>query len=774
DRTVTAAAGQPHADPIEAAARALQSCHCLTGRPPRVLAAWADLHAMPTWLRHLRIVCAAAEPESGKAAEWLLDNHYQLRRAVAQIREDLPPAFYRRLPAVADGAGLPRVFCLAHAMLQATHLQLSLATTVAFVNAYQEGAPLSIAELWALPTMLRLACLEIAISGATRAFPGLAMPFALSPLAAALDALDPTECIARALACLHAAAAMPWKDFFERTSRVEALLRDDPAAVYARMDFDTRDRYRKAIEDLAEGAQRTEPAIAEHVLAMARNSAADVRRGHVGYWLVGRGRRQLEAALNYRPPFGAACRRWLLRHAGAFYASGLALTTLAALAVPAAYLWLMGAPPLPWVLGVLLCLIPATILAVTLVNWLVTLIVPPRVLPKLDFEKAVPADCRTAVVMPVIIADAREVPALVERLEMHWIANRDPNLRFALLSDLADAPHARMPQDDAIEDALVAGIRRLNRRHGAGGERPFHLLHRQRLYNAREGCWMGWERKRGKLEQFNRFVLGEAVDAFTLCEGDSENLRGVRFVLTVDADTVLPMGTAHRLIGTLAHPLNRAQTDPEDGRLRAGYTVIQPRVEISPESGARSLFTRLYAGDTAIDIYSRAVSDVYQDLFGVGIYVGKGIYDVAAFQHCLDGRVPENSLLSHDLFEGAHGGVALASDIVLYDAFPASYGEYMRRWHRWVRGDWQLLAWLRGRVPAAAGRHLPNGLPALERWKILDNLRRSLIPFNLVALSLAGWLALPGSPWVWTVLTVAAPGAYLFTDLVSGLARGRR
>jgi cyclic beta-1,2-glucan synthetase len=248
----------------------------------------------------------------------------------------------------------------------------------------------------------------------------------------------------------------------------------------------------------------------------------------------------------------------------------------------------------------------------------------------------------------------------------------------------------------------------------------------------------------------------------------------VRFIVTVDADTRLPQGAVARLAGILAHPLNRAEFDEATGRVRSGYTVVQPRVEISPESGNRSLFARLYSGDTAIDIYSRAVSDVYQDLFGSGIYIGKGIYDVGAFQRSVYGRVPENALASHDLFEGAHGRVALATDIVVCESFPSQYEVFARRWHRWIRGDWQLLPWLGRRVPGASGARLPNRLAGLERWKIADNLRRSLMAPALVTLLVAAWLVLPGSPWVWTMLALLAPAASLFTDLVTGLAGGRR
>src|SRR5581483_11226 len=273
--------------------------------------------------------------------------------------------------------------------------------------------------------------------------------------------------------------------------------------------------------------------------------------------------------------------------------------------------------------------------------------------------------------------------------------------------------------------------------------------------------------------EFNRLLSGVGVAGFMLHEGDRARLDGVRYVVTLDIDTVLPRGALARLVGTLAHPLNRAEFDAATGRVRRGYTVLQPRVEVSPECGNRSRFARWFTGDTAIDIYSRAVSDVYQDLFGSGIYVGKGAYDVEAFRRSLDGRVPENALASHDLFEGIHGRAALATDIVLYETFPRQYLEFTRRQHRWIRGDWQLLPWLWRSVPGEGAR-LRNRLTLIDRWKIVDNLRRSLLAPALAVMLIIGWLIQPGRPVVWTVLGIVAPGGHIFTDLVTGLARGRR
>ncbi|MCP4386470.1 MAG: cellobiose phosphorylase [Hyphomicrobiales bacterium] len=731
---------------------------------------------MRTWLKRARLLCAAPPPAATKAAEWLLDNDHHITRTLRQIGEDLPPSFYRRLPRLtsAEEAGLPRAFVLAHGLLNASQFQLSLSGAVSFVQAFQEQAVLTIAELWALPTMLRLACLETLVAAFGRLIPELKPPFEPARPILASGALEETECISRSIANLVVLSSIPWNDFFERTSRVDALLRTDPANVYHRMDFATRDRYRKVVEKLARGSERTEPEVADHVLATASAATGDTPLALVGYWLIGAGREQLEAQLGYRPPVTVRWNRWLLKHSRGVYAATLTVVGVGALALPAFYLAAVGANLPAWLLGIAVAGIPASMLGVALVHWIITLLVPPRILPKLDFENGIPPDCATAVVVPVLISDPNDIPPLLDHVEGHRLANSDPSLQFVILSDFPDAAAERMPGDDALVAALIDGLGRLNQRHIQDGHRPFHLLHRPRQYTPSEGAWMGWERKRGKLEQFNDFVTSGDASAFSVIEGEKQALRALRFVVTVDADTTLPAGSVARLAGALAHPLNRAEFDAATGNVAHGYTIIQPRIEVSPEDGQRSLFAELYTGDTAIDIYSRAVSNVYQDLFGTGIFVGKGVYEISSFRQASDDRVPENALLSHDLFEGILGRTALASDIVLYENFAGGYVEYARRWHRWVRGDWQLLPWLARQVPSRSSGRQPNRLSGLDRWKIADNLRRSLIPLALVAFATAGWLVLPGSPFVWTLLTVAAPGAYLFTDLFTGVASGRR
>jgi cyclic beta-1,2-glucan synthetase len=756
------------------AAAALRARHDVAEGRPEAAPAWRKVSAILPWLERARQSAVEPPHDAAKAFEWLLDNDFQVRRAVRQVREDMPDAFYRRLPRLAapEFLGIPRIMALADGMLHAAHMLVGLQGATEFVKAYQHDGPLTIAELWALPAMVRLACLETLVLSFSELMPDLEPPFEATPGSSLRETLDPTEGVSRAISALMAVSNTSWKAFFEDVSSVEAILRADPAGVYPAMDFDTRDRYRKAVEEIANGARATEWDVAEAALKLARAHLGAPRDGHVGCWLVAEGRPELERRVGFRAAAVAAPRRWIVRHPGVSYAGALAGFGVAALGLPALLLSSLDAGVVAWVAGLSLSLTPASIISVTLTHWIVTQLVPPRVLPKLDVERGLRAGCESALVMPVILRHEAEVGPLIERLETHWLSNPDPLIRMALLSDLADADAEHAPGDAPIEAALVEGVRRLNARYA--DRAPFVLLHRKRRWNPAEGCWMGWERKRGKLEEFTAFILGHMPGAFALREGDADALSRARFVVTLDADTTTPPGSVNRLLGALAHPLNRIEFDSKTGTPRRGYTFLQPRVEISPGAGGRSPFTRLYTGDTAIDIYSRAVSDVYQDLFGEGIFTGKGAYDAAAFHHCMHGRVPENAIVSHDLFEGLHGRAALASDIVFYEEFPSNYLAYARRAHRWIRGDWQLLPWLARSAPVRGGGRAPNRLSALDRWKILDNLRRSLIPPALVAFAAAAWLTLPGQALVWTALTVAAPGAYLFTDLVTSLARGRR
>ncbi|MEW6981224.1 glucoamylase family protein [Colwelliaceae bacterium 6471] len=753
---------QLNEDVIEIKAQELALRHTASDRPPATIPLLVALPKIPKWFERAKKSFNTDDVNTAKVAEWVFDNSYVLERALRLIKNDMPKDFYRLLPSIEDDnsqENLPRAYYIANGLLAANGIQISTPILVKFIQAYQQTTPLDISELWALPTLLRLACLELVMVSIDRMVADINLPCKICNLwQTSLDSLDDVDCLGRALHCLSVIENIPWRRVFERVNIVEAELRDDPAKVYAKLDFDSREKYCKTVELLARATPFSEQQVAQHALTLAEQAnPADKRSSHVGYWLVDEGRMTLEDELSYRPSLFLRCQRKLQPFYPQLYLAALVFALVAVLSVAAYYLYYSKATSSEFLLGVLLSLIPASILAVSSVNWLVTVLFPTRMLYKIDFDKGIDSDCATAVVIPTLLGSEHEVDRLLSHLERHYLCNSDPAIQFVLLTDFLDAPEQIVATDADLLKRARNGVSRLNEKHKQAGKGPFHLLHRERRYNPSENCWMGWERKRGKLEQFNSFLCSGNKDAFTTHEGDPEGLSNIRFVITLDSDTQLFRGAAGRLIGAMAHPLNRPVFDEQTGKVLVGYTIIQPRIEIAPSQASPTWFSRLASGDSVIDIYTHAVSDVYQDLFGSGIYVGKGIYDVAAFTRSLEQCIPDNTVLSHDLFEGIHGRAALATDIILYEEFPSRYLAFARRLHRWLRGDWQLLPWLRRKVRQSDGKLIANKLSLIDQWKLLDNLRRSLAAPMLLLWLFAGWLYLPGHPLIWTLFALLAP-----------------
>ncbi len=692
-------------------------------------------------------------PATG-AAEWLLDNWYIITDARREVLRGLPAPYRRELPRCTNGAhaGLPRAYRLACFLVEESRDLLDGELVARHVEEYQRVAVLTLGELWALPNLLRLAVLEdlAAGAGSLAGLPDEALPDS-SPTTANL----PLESrIGSCVTSLRRIAAQDWTEFVESVSVVERTLRDDPAAVYPAMDLATRDGYRKAVEELARWSTRDEAEVAHRAVAHANAAPTGDRQRHVGFHLVDRGRAALERSLDCRVPLRERRRRWVFAHAAPLYLGGIGAVTGVFLALAARYLFAVGGTITELAVLVLVASVPASCIAVAVVNWIVTHVIPPRHLPRLDFSDGITPSARTVVAIPTLLSSRGDVEAILRQLEINYQGNDDPETRFALLTDAPDAAEPHLPRDDQVLAAAVSGIEVLNARYGAAGPGPFLLLYRKRRWNPAEGRWMGWERKRGKLAEFNRLLLGDGETDLEVRAGDRAVLSGVRYVITLDADTVLPRESAARLVGTLAHPLNKAEFDAR-GRVVAGYTVLQPRLEVDAPSAGITPFARLFEGETGLDLYTHAVSDAYHDLFGEGVYAGKGVYEVAAFERSLAGRVPENALLSHDLFEGIHGRVGFLSDVQLFEDYPSRFVGYARRLHRWVRGDWQLLPWLGLRVPTADGRRAPSRLSAIDRWKIADNLRRSLTAPSLLLFLFTGWIRFPGSAWFWTVIAAA-------------------
>ena len=757
------------------------------------------------------------------AAEWLLDNFHLIEAEIRGIRHDLPRQYYLDLPKLAsrEMAGVARVYAMALELIRHTDGRLDRQQLVRFMAAYQTVAPLTIGELWAWPSMVKLALIEnlrrladealqgrdarltadgylAHIGGAEDAAPLPSLPEVLdtayvvrllqrmreygplvAPVRAAVEerlaaqgmtAEDSIRTehqrqaagqvsVANAITSLRLCSTLDWMRYFENVSLTEQVLQRDPAGVYGSMDFLSRDRYRQAVEELAEATGEAQLRVALRTVESARQAAelssAHDRAAHVGYHLIGKGRRDLETDVAYRPRLANRARRFMFAHATSFYLGSIGLVTAALLALAVAYVQAEGGARWAQAWTAALLLLPASEFAIALVQRLAAHLVPPRRLPRLDFQAGVPEDARTMVVVPTLLTSVAGVVELLEHVEVLALGNVDPRIHFAILGDFADATAAEMPADDEILDAARAGVVDLNARLGQGRTDRFHLFHRARQWNPGEGSWIGWERKRGKLEEFNRLLRGAKDTSFRLHVGDPEVLPSVRYCLTLDSDTRLPLHAARKLIGIIAHPLNRPSFDPRLRRVTEGYGILQPRVSVTMASAAGSLFARVYAGHTGVDPYTTAVSDTYQDLFKEGIFTGKGLYDVDAFMAALEGRIPENALLSHDLFEGLHARAALVTDVEVVDDYPASVLAHARRQHRWTRGDWQILFWLFPLVPTREGLER-NRLPVISRWKIFDNLRRTLVAPATVALLALAWLVLPGDPLAWTLGVLAA------------------
>ena len=571
-----------------------------------------------------------------------------------------------------------------------------------------------------------------------------------------------------------------WTELFERISIVDDVLAG--AGAFPEMDFSTRNLYRSAIEELARGSDRTEIEIARlAVLATeqatyACASAVEGRQGDPGYHLLGGGRPAFEVGIRFRPP----PHTWLGRASRSIgiggYVTAVAVAAGVILVLPLLALSAVGLHGAWLSLFAGLGAIPAIDAAVALVNRGVTGSFGARILPALALRDGVPSHLRTLVAVPTLLTTQESIEEQIERLEIHYLASPEGNLHFALLSDWVDARTEHLEGDAALLAAAAEGIAKLNQRHGAlhGGDR-FLLLHRRRIWNEGEGRWIGWERKRGKLHELNRLLRG-ATDTTFISTPQQRCLvpDDVRYVVTLDADTKLPRDTVRRLIGKIAHPLNRPRFDAEAGRIVEGYAVLQPRVTPSlPVGGEGSLFQRVFSGMSGIDPYATAVSDVYQDMFGEGSYAGKGIYEVDPFEAAVAGRVLDSTLLSHDLFEGVFARAGLASDVEVVDEFPARYDVAALRHHRWARGDWQLLPWILGRGPVSSENRKGGAIPAIGRWKMIDNLRRTLsAPAAVVAL-LVGWTLSFEAAAIWTFFILATIVLPTVIPVVAGVIPGR-
>src|ERR1700690_514590 len=711
----------------------------------------------------------AQTPESSPQWEsllWLRDNAQQLSATARSVSDEL--GSLSQIPHVVSGSDeiLPRVLAIAEAFFDQTDSTFSDANFTTFCLAFEETAPLEYREIGTLVPALKLVLLEgIAAQGLRLVNEPASAPISKS-----------TKPVTKYIQTLRDVSQASWKDILELLIPFDKTLRKDPAGAYAAMDIESRNVYRERVSRIAQRSDRSELEVAEQALALAREAntrnPADprmkLRECHIGYYLVAEGIALLCERVGFHPAFGERLRTWLRTHPDDFLLFGIAFLTLA---IVTGAVWLLTpatTSPLLILLSILILLLPGSQAAVQLMNYLAPNLLPVGTLPKLDFSQGLPDDCVTLVAIPTLLLNETQVHGLVEVLEVRYVGNHERNMHFALVSDLPDWDQSGT-EDSSLVELCSNLIEELNERYAGKNEGSFFLLHRHRVYNPREKGWMGWERKRGKLLDLNQ-LLREQYDSFPVKVGDLSILPKVRFVITLDSDTELPRGSAHRMVGALAHPLNQAIIDPVHNIVVAGYGILQPRVGVSVQSTARSRLAAIFAGETGLDPYTRAVSDVYQDLYGEGTFAGKGIYEVDTMSRVLDRRFPRNSLLSHDLIEGAYARAGLTTDIVVIEDYPSHYSAYNRRKHRWLRGDWQIVEWLTDGVPDESGARVPNPISLVSRWKILDNLRRSLVEPATFALLLFSWLVMD-RPILWTVATICLLFVPAWVEFAFGLTR---
>ncbi len=666
------------------------------------------------------------------------------------------------LPVVSNKSQiLPRVLAIAQAFLDETGATFAKTEFTAFCLAFETAVPLQFHEIGSLVPALQLVLLERIVD---------------CGLSLAEDPASKTSNLSAHIRTYQQVIQTSWREELESLIPFDDILRRDPAGAYAAMDLESRNSYRERVAQIAKRSDMTEMEVARHALALARDAekrgSSDPRiarrEAHIGYYLVAEGGDDLCRRVGYNPTFGERIRGWLRKHPDEYLLVGISVLTFVILT---GVLWLLTPSDTPLsiiLLSMLILLLPSSQAAVQLMNYLTTNLLRPTTLPKLDYSLGIPDDSATLVAVPTLLLNDGQVRHLVEELEVRYLGNHDPNIHFAIVSDLPDSREPA-PEDNELVDLCSSLIAELNERYGVKKEGTFFHLHRHRVYNPREKGWMGWERKRGKLLDLNQLLRGR-FDSFPVKIGELSLLRTVRFVITLDSDTELPRGSAHRMIGALAHPLNQAIIDPDKNIVVAGYGILQPRVDISVQCTTKSRLAAIFAGETGLDPYTRAISDVYQDLYGEGTFTGKGIYEVDTMDRVLFGRFPRNSLLSHDLIEGAYARAGLASDVAVIEDYPSHYSAYSRRKHRWLRGDWQIVEWLTDTVPDESGTRVPNPISLMSRWKIFDNLRRSLVEPTTFILLVYGWFVMNHPVW-WTLAAIAILFVPAWVELLFGLTR---
>ena len=761
------------------------------------------------------------------ASDWLLDNFYKIEEQVKEVKQNLKRERFLRLRVLTSGIfkGFPRAYIVALEYVFHSDGRVDEELLTKFINSYQSNNVLTISEVWSLSLMIRVALVENMRNLCERILESekqwrRAEAFVQDEPEKLLEKLEHSfknnqridtsflqhllrECrkegvdtgniivfiedalkeyntdlqslvedehrqqavrkisIGNNITSLNVVATLDWNDIFEELSVVEAILRQDPEKIYASMDFESRDYYRRIIEKLSKTYRLSETSIAKKAVELAIEAPEDqvLKQRHVGFYLLDKGRVELLIRLGLE-----ASQDPLTNKSLPSYIGPVILVALLATVLLMAYSFSYTGGALMALLVGLIVLIPVSDIVLLFANRFFSSRRPPTLIPRLEYKEGVPREAFTMIIVPTLLSGVGRVDEIIRQLEVHYLANRDKNLRFALVGDFKDASEEELPEDKAIVESALRGTKELNKKYSSQDD-LFFYFHRKRQYNKHDNRWMGWERKRGAISEFNQLILNSKKTSYTTISGNISSLSDTKYVITLDADTILPIATAKTLIGMISHPLNEAIIDKDRGIVTEGYGLIQPRVGVHIESKYKNFFTRVFTGASGIDIYTTASSDIYQDLFGEGIFTGKGIYNLRAFEEVLGDAIPDNKILSHDLLEGSFIRTGLASDVEVIDGYPIQLSSYMMRLHRWVRGDWQLIPYLGSTVLNREGKSIPNPLSPLTKWKMIDNLRRSLVSVALFLLIILGLLIFPGQALLWVGVAIAT----IFTPFIIGL-----
>ncbi|MDU5118690.1 MAG: cyclic beta 1-2 glucan synthetase, partial [Clostridium botulinum] len=772
------------------------------------------------------------------AGEWLLDNIYLIEKEYKDIKKNMPSSHYVKLPVINKGIMkcYPRVYHLALAIIHNFHGNMDKDFIIKFMNGYQKNNILTSSEVWALPIMLRIALIQ-KISIITEEITYIQRerkrgeeladkiiknyndgdlektidelkdkginisPYFMETFINIIndngikeeklnlfiqEQLEIKEknidniinlgyrkqskqqiIMGNCINGLRDIEAINWKNIFQNVSVIEEILKEDPSKVYNDMDFPSKDFYRSKIERLSRKLKLPESYIAKKSIECAQQfevkTEEDNYKKHVGYYIVEeKGVRLLKKVLGVKNEGKDKIKDFLIKNKVRSYITSIIVFTfifeffiIKSIEYNNVYIML---------LQIRVLLIPTSEIIISILNWSLNNLTKPDFIPKLQFTNGIAKENSTVVVIPTLIGSKKRAQELVKDMEVYYLANKEKNLYFAILGDFKDSKSEKEENDEEIIKEMLKRVKELNNKHSKAGEEIFFFLNRYRQYNEKEKIWMGWERKRGKLEEFNKLIRGEKNTSYNTISGDINILKKVKYVITLDADTKLPRDVAKSLIGAMEHPLNRPIINNVKKSVIHGYGLMQPRISIGVEDANKTLFSKIFSGQVGLDTYTTAVSDIYQDVFKEGIFTGKGIYHVDTFNTMLNGEIKENSVLSHDLLEGSYVRTALVTDIELVDGYPAYYNSSCKRLHRWVRGDWQLIPWIFKRT----------AINRLSKWKIIDNLRRSLLEPAIIRLILFSLISYYGTNEMITVafLSIIAPILFNVSEVIIFPSKG--